>query len=81
MNNYNLCSNSRKLIEKVLFNYYSPTEEPLPEHLDGRIIIHLYPTEDTEKESGELNGFHDSLFFNMHVYHIISKKRYIVIIS
>lgn len=41
-------------------------------------IIHLYPVEDTYDENGELDGFVDALFTNIHVYDTESMEYYVL---
>jgi hypothetical protein len=36
----------------------------------------MYPVEDTIDENYNLNGFHDSLFFNINIYNINNKTVY-----
>ena len=36
-------------------------------------ILHMYPTEDTYSEDGELNGYADAIFFRLDVYDTSSR--------
>lgn len=37
-------------------------------------LVHIYPLEDTRDSSGELNGFHDALFFEARIYDPYKKE-------
>jgi len=41
-------------------------------------IIHLYPTKDTYDQDGNLNGYIDALFMDIHIYDTINMKKYLL---
>lgn len=51
---------------KRVFMQYKEIET-LPSLVENP-ILHLYPVKDTYELDGELNGYSDSLFFNLNVY-------------
>lgn len=53
-------------------------EEKMPRELEiERPIIHMYPYEDTRNEYGELNGYNDSLFCELHIFDPNTRKKYV----
>ena len=64
---------SKKMINEVFSRY---KEVELPSILDGikidgRTIIHTYPTSDTQDDNDdELDGFIDALLFDVHIFDV-----------
>ncbi|WP_339193763.1 hypothetical protein MKY95_18685 [Paenibacillus sp. FSL P4-0176] len=56
---------------KRVFMQYSEIET-LPSLVENP-ILHLYPVKDTYELNGELNGYNDSLFFNLNVYDPVNR--------
>lgn len=42
-----------------------------------RPIIHMYAKEDTRDEDGNLNGYNDSLFCEVHIFDPVNRKKYV----
>lgn len=42
-----------------------------------RPVIHMYAKEDTRNENGDLNGYNDSLFCEVHVFDPLNRKKYV----
>lgn len=72
--NVDLNYKSEEMIQEVYDRY--DEEKEIPNELEGRTIIHLYPKEDTVDENGEASGFIDSLFFNFNIFNIFTGKVY-----
>jgi len=75
MKDIKLHPKSEKLIKET-FGWYTQVGQPI-EKINGRCVIHMYPTEDTYDENGELVGYRDALFFNVHVYDAENRICYI----
>lgn len=75
----NISNKSKELIKETFSRY---TERELPDFLegikiDGRTIIHTYPTEDTQNdENEELSGYADCLLFDIYIYDVKNKIFY-----
>ena len=65
---------SKKMIEETFSQYKEAIK--FPKVLNGRTIIHMYPTKDTIEDDGEAIGFHDSLLFNFNIYNTTTEKVY-----
>lgn len=65
---------SEKYIEEVFGRYTEIEDAPLEIH--GRCVIHIYPTEDTQKDNGELDGFCDAYNCRLDIYDVINKTVY-----
>lgn len=72
--NIKLYGNSNELIHNDFFKGNKGFEYKLVKDCTNNIInhciIHMYPYSDTYDESGELNGYADSLFFKAVVYNL-----------
>jgi hypothetical protein len=71
-------SNKAKQYMKMVFSRYEYSEN-IPDEFYGRTILHLYPKRDTMRDNEEhLLGFEDGLLFDVHIYSIDNKKKYII---
>ncbi|WP_336763471.1 hypothetical protein [Paenibacillus sp. USHLN196] len=64
-NEIKIHENSVNYMKRVFMQYKEI--ETLPNVVENP-IIHLYPVKDTYETNGELNGYNDALFFQLHVY-------------
>ncbi len=48
---------------------YKSIDKPLDVY-SHKSLLHIYPTADTYDKDGKLNGYRDSLFFELHVYNV-----------
>lgn len=64
---------SQKTIDET-FALYKYGGEKIPDVLNGKTIIHIYPGEDTRDGNGELSGYYQCLFFRMVVFNINKGK-------
>lgn len=68
---------SVKFLEKVFLGYTFVKECPLS--LEGKLILHMYAEQDTaDLQTGEVDGFYDSLFFRLDIYDVLKKLKYTV---
>lgn len=72
--NIPITTDSENMI-KDIFNRYEESDK-IPKILEGRTIIHMYPTEDTIDDYGEAHGFRDSLIFIFDIYNCNTGKVY-----
>lgn len=68
---------SEAYIREVL-SRYTAVEDECPRRFDDRTLLHLYPTRDTHNADGDLDGFQDALFFDVHIYDTDTKTRYTI---
>lgn len=64
---------SKKMINEVFSRYKEVNLPPLLDgiKIDGRTIIHTYPTKDTQNDKDdELDGFIDALLFDVHIFDV-----------
>lgn len=66
---------SEEYIKRIFGQY---TDADLPSTPEGRFVLHLYATSDTTREDGQLDGYQDSLFFDIHVYDQDSKRHGVI---
>lgn len=80
INNYgdvDLHPDSVEFLEKVFLGYTYVKECPFS--LEGRLVLHMYPSQDTlNRDTGEADGFADSLFFRLDIYDLFRKLKYTV---
>lgn len=57
---------SEEFIRKT-FKGYKEIEK-IPDVINGRCIIHMYPYRDTVEEDGSLSGYIDAMFCELHIY-------------
>lgn len=80
INNYgdiDLHPDSVEFLEKVFLGYTFVKECPF--NLEGRLVLHMYPTHDTiSRDTGQADGFADSLFFRLDIYDLFRKLKYTV---
>jgi len=68
-----ITNKSKKLIKETFLQYKKINK--IPEIIKEKTIIHIYPTEDTDK-GDHLKGYHDSLLFTCRFYFIPSMTFY-----
>ena len=80
INNYgdiDLHPDSVEFLEKVFLGCTFVKECPF--NLEGRLVLHMYAEQDTvDLQTGEADGFADSLFFRLDIYDLFRKLKYTV---
>ena len=65
---------TNKSYQKIQDTYtlYVKSEDPMPNKIDNHCIVHTYVINDTiDEQTDSLNGYADSLFFNIKIFDCI----------